>query len=71
MCIRDRNERKLFENYQIDALISKNSGGQSIYAKIQIAREMKLPVYLLQRPEFQSDYPIISSINEMLVAVNS
>ncbi len=65
------NERKLFENYQIDALISKNSGGQSVYAKIQIAREMKLPVYLLQRPKFQSDYPIISSINEMLVAVNS
>ncbi len=68
---RIENERKLFENYQIDALISKNSGGQSVYAKIQVAREMKLPVYILQRPEFQSDYPIFSSIDEMLVAVNS
>ncbi len=60
-------ERELFENYQIDALVSKNSGGHNVDAKIQIAREMRLPVYLLKRPKFESNHPIFSSINEMIL----
>ncbi|HFC92521.1 MAG TPA: precorrin-6A/cobalt-precorrin-6A reductase [Leucothrix mucor] len=64
------DERTLFERYQINALISKNSGGKSVEAKIQTAREKRLPVYLLKRPNFQSNYPIIFSIIEILLAVN-
>ena len=63
------DERKLFKRYQIEALISKNSGGDSVAAKIQIARENKLPVYLLERPRFQSEYPILDSITAMLLAL--
>lgn len=61
------DEQQLFEFYNIDALISKNSGGKSVAAKIQIAREHGLPVYILKRPEFQSEYPILHSITEMLL----
>lgn len=63
------DERKLFNHYQIDALISKNSGGKSVAAKIQIASEMNLPVYMLQRPDFKSDYPILHSIADILSAL--
>jgi precorrin-6A/cobalt-precorrin-6A reductase len=63
------DERKLFDDYQIDALISKNSGGESVAAKIRVARERNLPVYMLERPEFQSEYAIFHSISEMLLAV--
>lgn len=58
-------ERELFEYYKINALISKNSGGTSVAAKIQIAQEMQLPVYMLRRPHFESRYPIFDSIDTM------
>lgn len=61
-------ERELFNDYQIDTLVSKNSGGDSICAKIQIAREMSLPVYILQRPDFHSYYPVFSSTDKLLTA---
>ncbi len=63
------DERTLFERYQIDALISKNSGGKSVEAKIQIAREKRLPVYLLKRPYFQSNYPIMFTMMDILFVV--
>jgi precorrin-6A/cobalt-precorrin-6A reductase len=63
------DELKLFTGYGIDALVSKNSGGYSICAKIQVAREMGLPVYMLQRPDFQSDYPVFYSIDKLLLAL--
>jgi precorrin-6A/cobalt-precorrin-6A reductase len=63
------DERKLFKRHQIEALISKNSGGKSVAAKIQVAREKNLPVYILERPDFQSEYPILHSITDMLLAL--
>lgn len=56
------DERQLFEHYQIHALVSKNSGGEAVAAKIQVARERGLPVYMLERTEFQSEFPILYSI---------
>jgi precorrin-6A/cobalt-precorrin-6A reductase len=44
-------ERQLFGNYQIDLLISKNSGGNATYAKIIAARELQIPVVMVRRPE--------------------
>jgi precorrin-6A/cobalt-precorrin-6A reductase len=32
-------------------LISKNSGGDATEAKLEVARELKLPVLILKRPE--------------------
>jgi precorrin-6A/cobalt-precorrin-6A reductase len=65
------DERILFEWYQIDALISKNSGGKSVEAKIQIAREKKLPVYMLKRPDFSSEYPIFHSLTDMILTIQN
>jgi precorrin-6A/cobalt-precorrin-6A reductase len=43
-------ERQLLREYQIQAIVSKNSGGDATYAKIMAARELGLPVVMVQRP---------------------
>ncbi|MEG4915648.1 MULTISPECIES: cobalt-precorrin-6A reductase [unclassified Microcoleus] len=43
-------ERQLLLEYQIDTIVSKNSGGGATYAKIVAARELGIPVVMVQRP---------------------
>ncbi len=43
-------ERSLFQAEQIGAIVSKNSGGDATYAKIIAARELGIPVVMVQRP---------------------
>jgi precorrin-6A/cobalt-precorrin-6A reductase len=43
-------ERELLQEYRIQAIVSKNSGGDATYAKIIAARELGLPVVMVQRP---------------------
>lgn len=43
-------ERQLFEQYGVDSIVSKNSGGEAIIAKIHAARELNIPVYMMNRP---------------------
>lgn len=45
------NEQQLIKQYQIDAIISKNSGGDATYAKIQAAADAGIPVYQFKRPQ--------------------
>ena len=44
-------ERELFEQRQIDVLISKNSGSSATEPKLEVARERGVPVLILKRPE--------------------
>jgi len=44
------NERKLLLEYQIDTIVSKNSGGDATYAKIVAARQLGIPVVMVRRP---------------------
>jgi precorrin-6A/cobalt-precorrin-6A reductase len=44
------DERQLLLEYQIDTIVSKNSGGGATYAKIAAARELGIPVVMVQRP---------------------
>ncbi|MBD2189147.1 cobalt-precorrin-6A reductase [Pseudanabaena mucicola] len=43
-------ERQLLQDYQIQVIVSKNSGGAATYAKIIAARELEIPVIMVQRP---------------------
>jgi precorrin-6A/cobalt-precorrin-6A reductase len=43
-------ERSLLQQYEIEAIVSKNSGGRATYAKIIAARELEIPVVMVQRP---------------------
>ncbi len=42
-------ERQLLREYQINAIVSKNSGGDATYAKIIAARELGIPVVMVHR----------------------
>lgn len=44
------DERELFKRQQIDVLISKNSGSSATEPKLEVARELGLPVLVLKRP---------------------
>jgi precorrin-6A/cobalt-precorrin-6A reductase len=43
-------ERQLLQQYQIEIIVSKNSGGAATYAKIAAARELQIPIIMVQRP---------------------
>jgi precorrin-6A/cobalt-precorrin-6A reductase len=43
-------ERDIMSKYSIDALVSKNSGGSATRAKLVVAREREIPVYMQKRP---------------------
>jgi len=45
------DEKQLLKQYKIDAIISKNSGGDATYAKIQAAAQAGIPVYQFKRPQ--------------------
>ncbi len=44
------DEKALMEEHGIDALVSRNSGGTAIAAKLGAARELGIPVVMIQRP---------------------
>src|SRR5262249_40006701 len=44
------DERALLHTYAIGAIVSKNSGGEATYAKMVAARELGVPVVMVQRP---------------------
>ena len=43
-------ERDLLRKHEIDVVVSKNSGGAGAAAKIAAARELALPVVMIERP---------------------
>jgi precorrin-6A/cobalt-precorrin-6A reductase len=64
-------ERALFALNHIDVLVTKNSGGAATQAKLDVARELKMPVVMLTRPalpdvdrEFASPAQVLSALNE-------
>lgn len=48
---RFEGELELLQRLGIDSVVSKNSGGAATYGKIQAARELGIPVLMLQRPD--------------------
>lgn len=43
-------ELKLLQTHAVDVLISKNSGGSAVAAKLVAARQLSIPVIMLERP---------------------
>ena len=46
----EAGELALFRAHGIEALVTKNSGGEATYAKIAVARQLGLPVVMIDRP---------------------
>jgi precorrin-6A/cobalt-precorrin-6A reductase len=45
-----QDEKILIQTQDIDVIVSKNSGGSSTSAKLQVAQDMGLKVLILERP---------------------
>ncbi len=56
-------ERHLLIEHQIDVIVSKNSGGDATYAKVLAARELNIPMVMIQRPAMPSAEQV-SSVEE-------
>ena len=64
------DERRLFEERNIDVLISKNSGSSATEPKLEVARERGIAVLVLKRPElpkvareFYTTHALISALS--------
>ncbi|ACC72308.1 cobalt-precorrin-6A reductase [Paraburkholderia phymatum] len=64
-------ERALFALNRIDVLVTKHSGGSATQAKLEVARELKVPVVMMRRPslpevdrEFDSPAQLLRALNE-------
>ncbi|MBN4080339.1 precorrin-6A/cobalt-precorrin-6A reductase [Beggiatoa alba] len=64
------DELALFQSYGFDVLISKNSGGEAVAAKLEAARQLGIPVILLQRPIKQDAQRCFSSVQAILKEIN-
>jgi precorrin-6A/cobalt-precorrin-6A reductase len=58
-------ERELLRRHRIDVVVSRDSGGAGSAAKLVAARELGLPVVLLDRPA-PPDVPLVGSVEEAL-----
>lgn len=65
------DEIALMQEYKIDALISKNSGGDATSAKLHAARQLHVPVYLLKRPEYRRLQSDESNIQDVFSSITS
>ncbi|KAA8694177.1 cobalt-precorrin-6A reductase [Pseudomonas caricapapayae] len=63
------DERHLFEQRRIDVLISKNSGGHSTEPKLEVARDLGLPVLILKRPPLADVDRVFWTVDEVLEAL--
>jgi len=62
-------ELQVMRNYQIQAIVSKNSGGDATYAKIVAARELGIPIVMVQRPAMPEGEKV-TSIEEAIAWLN-
>ena len=51
---KEADELALFKEYQVDVVVSKNSGGEATEAKLAAARKLGVEVMMLQRPTFDA-----------------
>ncbi|TXR53655.1 precorrin-6A/cobalt-precorrin-6A reductase [Reinekea thalattae] len=65
----EKNEQQIFTQYSVDALVTKQSGGRATEAKITVARERQLDVFLQRRPKLASADQCFSDDKECINAV--
>ncbi|MFJ7885483.1 cobalt-precorrin-6A reductase [Pseudomonas sp. NPDC096917] len=64
------DERTLFDQRNIDVLISKNSGSSATEPKLEVARERGVPVLILQRPVLPKVDREFGAVNQLLEALH-
>jgi len=59
-------ERALLREHGIGRLVTKDSGGSMTVAKLQAARELGVPVIVVQRPPLPERSTVVASVEEAL-----
>ncbi|MBZ9765781.1 cobalt-precorrin-6A reductase [Mesorhizobium sp. CA6] len=65
----EADERALLEEYGIDAVVSKNSGGEGTYGKIAAARALGIEVIMIRRPPLP-DVPSTETVDALAAKVD-
>ncbi|TDO99401.1 precorrin-6A/cobalt-precorrin-6A reductase [Marinomonas balearica] len=60
------SERAFIGDNHIDVIVSKNSGGKSTYAKLEVARKQSIPVLMHRRPITETASATYSSHDEIM-----
>jgi precorrin-6A/cobalt-precorrin-6A reductase len=61
-------ELSLMRQHRIDVLVSKNSGGEQTAAKLAAARQLQIPVIMVERPR-KAPARTVASVDEMVELV--
>lgn len=59
-------ERALFEQHQIQAVVTKDSGGDATAAKLVAARQLGIPVVMVDRPPLPAGVRVVESVPRAL-----
>ncbi|MFE4250155.1 cobalt-precorrin-6A reductase [Streptomyces sp. NPDC056910] len=57
-------ERALLRTHHIDVLVTKDSGGEATAPKLVAAREARIPVLVVRRPEVPAGVTVVGSVAE-------
>lgn len=60
-----RDEKTLFKQHSFKAIVTKNSGGEKARAKLDVARDLNIPVIMINRPKTPDDQTV-QTIDEAL-----
>lgn len=58
------SERTLMSRHRIDVLVTRNSGGESSEAKLEAARDLHIPVVMVERPGSPEAPDTVHSVDE-------
>ena len=64
-------ERMLIRQQHIDVLVSRNSGGPQLAAKLRVAREQRLPVMLLRRPGSTQATRQFTDLDQLITSIKA
>ena len=65
----EQDEIQLFQQYNIDVLVCKNSGGTAVSSKLAVARKLNIPVFMQQRPAVPILEYIFSDIDAIILSL--
>jgi len=64
------DEMALMREKRIDVMVSKNAGGDATRAKIEAARELRVPVVMIRRPQ-TPERPVFENIEDALAWIEA